>query len=174
MRFKLRFLPQRVAEWADKYDYPTADTRPFEIGKAAKARGYMDRDEFLELARWKTPRSRPQCQRNDADFVREVTAVALTTSNERMAIEVLTLLHGVSWPTASVILHFCSRHRYPILDFRALWTLSCKAQPAEYDFPLWRDYVQITRELADAMKIDMRTLDRALWAYSKANQPAGT
>ena len=82
----------------------------------------------------------------------------------------LTLLDGVSWPTASVILHFCSARPYPILDYRALWSLSCEATAVDYDFGLWWDYVRTTRELADEMGLSMRTLDRALWAYSKDKQ----
>lgn len=174
MRFTLRFSPRLIPDWSVEYDYPAADTRPFAIGAAAKSRGHLTRQEFLDLARWKTPRSRKQCERNDPAFIREVTTVALATPSERLAIEVLTLLHGVSWPTASVILHFCSHYRYPILDFRALWSLSCDAQPADYDYPLWQGYVQFTRKLADKAKVDMRTLDRALWAYSKAHQPKGS
>lgn len=33
------------------------------------------------------------------------TRVALSTPSERLRIEVLTLLDGVGWPTASVLLH---------------------------------------------------------------------
>ena len=32
-------------------------------------------------------------------------------------------LSGVRWPTASVLLHFGHRDRYPILDYRALEAL---------------------------------------------------
>lgn len=107
---------------------------------------------------------------NPPEFVREVTSIALTTKNERVAIEALTLLRGVSWPTASVFLHFCSRRPYPILDFRALWSLTCGATPAEYDFALWQAYVECTRGIAKGAKVSMRELDRALWAYSKRHQ----
>ncbi len=36
---------------------------------------------------------------------------------------VLRFLDGVEWPTASTILHFCGARPYPILDYRALWSL---------------------------------------------------
>ncbi len=172
MRFKLRFLPHRIGDWADKYGQDMDDAVPYRVGAAAKQRGYVEYQEFLEVARWKSPRTQPLCASNSPEYVREVTATALASSSERLAIEVLTLLRGVSWPTASVFLHFCSPRPYPILDFRALWSLSCDADPADYDFPLWQAYVEHTRALAKVAGVSMRDLDRALWAYSKRHQPA--
>lgn len=102
--------------------------------------------------------------------MREVTGAALAARDERFKIEVLTLLTGVGWPTASVILHFCDRGRYPILDFRALWSLGLARPPAVYGFPFWDAYCRCTRDLADSTGVGMRVLDRALWAYSRENQ----
>lgn len=172
MRFKLRFPPQRIGDWAARYGDEMDDAVPTAVGLAARERGHLEMAEFLQVARWKTPRTRTLCASNPPEFVREVTSVALATRNERLAIEVLTLLRGVSWPTASVFLHFCSRRPYPILDFRALWSLSCDATPADHDFGLWQAYVEHTRGIAKASGVGMRELDRALWAYSKWNQPA--
>jgi len=70
---------------------------------------------------------------------------------------------------ASVILHFKFPDRYPILDFRALWSLD-KEQPKYYTFDFWWDYVQEIRKLSEYLKIDIRTIDKALWYYSKENQ----
>jgi hypothetical protein len=39
-----------------------------------------------------------------------------------------------------------------------------------YDFDLWWCYVCTCREIAAQAGVDMRTLDRALWQYSKENQ----
>ena len=174
MRFKLRFLPGRIGNWADKYGDEMDDAEPIRIGPLAQRRGFLEQDEFLAIARWKTPRTQPLCASNPPPFVREVTRVAFATSNERLAIEVLTLLRGVSWPTASVFLHFCSARPYPILDFRALWSLSCAAPAAGYNFQLWQAYVECARELAQTSGVSMRELDRALWAYSKWNQPGSS
>jgi len=55
--------------------------------------------------------------------VREATQTALETADERAKTYILRTLAGVEWPTASVILHFCNRQPYPILDYRALWSL---------------------------------------------------
>ena len=93
----------------------------------------------------------------------------MATEDERARIQSLTLLDGVSWPTASVILYLFHRDPYPILDFRALWSLSLDV-PVQYRFDFWLPYVRCCRDLAQRANVDMRTLDRALWQYSKENQ----
>jgi hypothetical protein len=109
---------------------------------------------------------------NQPSFVEEVTRVALaSTTSPRLAIEVLTILEGVSWPTASVFLHFCHPEPYPIMDFRALWSLSADV-PAQYGFAFWEEYSGFIRAMASESRVDMRTLDRALWQYSKLHQDA--
>jgi hypothetical protein len=42
--------------------------------------------------------------------------------------------------------------------------------PSQYNFDFWWEYVEFCRELADTNNVSMRTLDQALWQYSKENQ----
>lgn len=168
-RFKLRFSPANIAHWASRYDYP-GDEEIESLGRRIRSRGYLRRDEFLRLCHWKSPRTQPRCEENSAELVASVTRIAMREKNEELRIKVLTLLRGVSWPTASVILHFGSRQKYPILDFRALWSFGVQVPPA-YGFELWWEYVRFARSLARRHRVSMRTLDRALWQYSKENQP---
>ena len=72
-------------------------------------------------------------------------------------------------PTASVILHFCDTRPYPVLDYRALWSLGY-SRPPVYTFEFWSAYTHFTRALAQSTGHDMRTVDRALWQYSKHHQ----
>jgi len=55
------------------------------------------------------------------------------------------------------------------LDYRALWSLTCPV-PKAYDHRFWTEYVTFTRALAKRSRNDMRTIDRALWQYSKLHQ----
>jgi hypothetical protein len=167
--FKLRFSITEVSEWAARY--PVADDAEIEmvIAPAARARGYFTKPELQTICTWKTPRSKPRITRNPKEFIGAVTRTALSTPNERLRIEVLTLLDGISWASGSVILHFAHNERYPIVDFRTLWSLSID-QPPVYDFNFWWNYTKYCRELADQAGVSMRTLDRALWTYSKENQ----
>jgi hypothetical protein len=130
--FRLRFREDQIQHWAARYEYPGEQELIEGPVAASRARGHLTRADFLAVARWKSPRSRSRCARNDPHFVEEVTRLALEPStSDRLRIESLTLLTGVAWPTASVILHFCHREVYPILDFRALWSLRC-AVPTQY------------------------------------------
>jgi len=172
MNYHLRFGPEKISDLAQEYSYgdQTSETRiVHEIGPRVRSSGFYAKSDFLELCYWKTPRTQPSCRRNDGAFIEEVTKIALGTQNERLRIETLTLLDGVSWPTASVLLHFGHREPYPILDFRALWSLEIDL-PGSYDFEFWWGYVVACRDLATRYRLDMRTLDRALWQYSKENQ----
>lgn len=84
----------------------------------------------------------------------------------------MTLPGGASWPTVSVILHLLNLDQYPILDFRAIWSVPLDV-PDQYGFDYWQRYVEFCRGLASAMDVDRRTLDQALRKYSKENQEPG-
>lgn len=163
--FKPKVNGSRVAALASHYSF--ADDQGVEaIGSRTKDRGYLTRDDFLTICRWKTRRSQSRCAANSESLIREATRFALSTPEEALRIGTLTLLRGVEYPTASVILHLCHKDRYPILDFRALESLSCDV-PAVYGFDFWWEYTQFCRQLADRWHVGMRELDRALWQYSK-------
>ena len=132
---------------------------------------FLTKRQLRTIAAWKASRSAGYMERNTARYLREATSIALTAASERLPIETLTLLDGVSWPTASVILHFFHRSRYPILDFRALWSVRLET-PSQYGFDFWWSYVRYCRVVASEHHVDMRTLDRALWQYSKERQPS--
>jgi hypothetical protein len=168
---KLRFHEKKIRYWADRYEYPKAETELIELRENVLNGKQLTKSLLRLVCRWKAPRSAGYAENNDNDFIKEITSFALNTTNERARIEVLTILDGVLWPTASVILHLFHSDRYPILDFRALWSVTA-AVPAQYTFEFWRPYVEFCRDLARRNNVDMRTLDRALWQFSKENQPS--
>jgi len=168
--FSLRFDRKDLPHWADCY--PVEEDKEIEIVIApqVRARGYYTKNEFQKTCNWKTHRSEPLVEKNPEGFIHAATQTALSTPDERLRIEVLTLLDGVGWPTASVLLHFGHSVPYPILDFRALWSLEIDKPPIDYDFNFWWEYTQFCRHLASEAGVTMRNLDRALWQYSKENQ----
>ncbi len=166
--FRLRFSPVDLPRWAKAFTDSQAAVID-EVSAGARARGVLTRPEFLALCRWKTPRTQPRCATNTAAQIREATQVALGTGDERAKIYILRTLAGVGWPTASVILHFCDTRPYPVLDYRALWSLGY-ARPPAYTFEFWSAYTDFTRALARSTGHDMRTVDRALWQYGKQHQ----
>ena len=169
MKPKLRFRAKRIQEIASRYDYSINEDELAGLRPKVQARGYLSKEELQQIAYWKAPRSSGHIRTNSDDYVHEITALALQAKNERARIEILTLLDGVSWPTASVILHFSHSDPYPIIDFRALWSVSLEV-PSQYGFNLWWCYTEFCRSIAEKNHVDMRTLDRALWQYSKEKQ----
>ncbi len=165
--FQLRFPVGEIEHWAERYEYD--DKAALSVFGAVKQRGFLIKDEFIAICHWKSPRTQPRCRTNSADFIRDVTHCALSTPSDQLRIEVLTLLRGVSWPTASVILHFFHSDPYPIVDYRALWSLNHDV-PKQYDFQFWQKYTEFCRSLVQQANASMRILDRALWQYSKENQ----
>jgi len=165
------FPTHQIRLLAGRYDYPKGDERPRLIGERSRAAGFYTLADFLEICEWKTHRSRKECRRNLEYDVREATSTALSPlSSEERRIKSLLALHGVSWATASVLLHFAHKDLYPILDYRALWSLGCDSKLQYIRFSFWWEYVEICRSLAWEEAVSLRDLDRALWQFSKENQ----
>jgi hypothetical protein len=175
MKFNLQFDPKEIHCLAER-DLSSLNEEEKEhereieevIGPIVQDRGHYTKDQFIKLARWKSPRNVPRCEQNCEDYVREVTRVALSASLERIRVESLYLLDGVGLPMASVLLHFGFKNLYPILDYRALWSLGI--EDPKHNFNLWWGYTEYCRKLSAKYKVSMRILDRALWRYSWENQ----
>jgi hypothetical protein len=170
--FRLRFPETDVAKWAARFpNNGSGDDGPDAIRRLVLARGYLTRSEFLTICVWKSARSKPTCRRNSAHRVETLTRAALATPDEELKISLLRLLDGVEWPTASTILHFCDARPYPILDYRAVWSLGLARRP-HYTIEFWLAYLAFTRDLAVRVNLPIRTVDKALWQYSKERQPS--
>lgn len=165
---KLRFPESNIQHWAERYGPQSTETGFVRLKPKVQKRGYLTKNELQKVAYWKSPRSSGHVEKNDPDHIKDITSCAFTAKSERARIRVLSCLDGVGLPTASAILHLFHKDRYPIYDFRALWSIGERND--DYSFSFWWDYVTFGRELADRNDIDMRTLDRALWQFSKENQ----
>ena len=163
-----------VREWARGFaDNPDDDNVIDAIAPAVRARGHFLRDEFLDTYAWKTRRTLGRAKKYTEAEIADVTGVAFRQTDEKLRICLLRTLDGVDWPVASTLLHVGLSPDYPILDFRALWSLG-STMPTYVNFEFWWAYVECCRELAAAAGVTVRELDKALWAYSDANQPSGT
>lgn len=167
--FALRFDKSAIPALASRYPAEGDEVIEREVQPRVWLRDYYSREDFLTVCRWKSPRIVHKCATNTAEFIESVTRTALSTRDERLRIEVLTLLNGVGWPTASALLHFGTRDAYPILDFRALWSLGF-SKPPTFDHKFWSAYTLYCRALGQEVGVSMRVLDRALWQYSRNNQ----
>ena len=180
---KLRFPESEICQWAEKYkteiakkdDLHRLETELIALKPKVQKYGCLDQEELFRVARWKSPRRAGDVCKNNPNYVKEITSWAFTATNERSRIAVLTLLDGIRERTASAILHLFHKDPYPILDFRALWSVGLEESDArkkanQFSFCFWRKYVCFCRDVACRNQVCMRTLDRALWQYSKCNQ----
>ena len=162
--------PVKIDDWAKRYLQDlTPKGRKAEdnvvdvIGPCARDVGFLTLEQFKEICMWKSPRPKHLYEQNEDEYIEEVTRIALSAPSERLRIQILTLLRGVSWRTASAILHLAHQDRYPIMDFRVMRTLG---QEVQENFAFWWEYVELCRKIAEKHGVTMRTLDRALWKYA--------
>ena len=168
MRARLRVPPRQLRAYSDAYS-PSGDPDLSHITRAARAQGYLTSEQLHEIARWKSKRRPDLVLANPPAFVREATAFAFNARHEYSRMYTLVMLSGIQYPTASVVLHFCVRNNYPILDFRALWSLGIQ-QPTTYTPQFWVEYTQLCRSLPRKHGLTVRQFDRALWQYSHEHQ----
>jgi hypothetical protein len=90
----------------------------------------------------------------------------LSATDEPGRIGPLLELDGVGVPTASTLLYCAFPSDYPILDVRALESLGVKSRSV-YPVSFWLQYLDACRALAREHGVSIRTLDKALWQYSK-------
>jgi hypothetical protein len=124
----------------------------------------------MKLGMWKSPRPKKHYEKNSEGSIIQVTSDALASNDESYRILRLQELHGVKWPVASVILYYAFPNEYSILDFRALWSLGIDRK--SYNLSFWSDYTACIRRISSDLQVSIRTLDKALWEYSKQKQPS--
>lgn len=166
-----------VRTWSARYPTEREPTRTLEleierklleeVGPAVATRGYYVRSEFLRVGRWKSPRSITYLEHNTDDDIEYVTRSALAAP-ERLQHRFLDVLSGVGVKMASALLMIPAPERFTVCDFRAIETLG---RPGELDTGFNPDdylsYLRLCRALANRVGTNLRTLDRALWQWSK-------
>lgn len=163
--FALRFPAELIGDLAERF--PAGDDAPLlGRGAAARARGHYTHAEFIDVCRWKTVRSGPRVASNTEAAVISATARSLATPDETQRMAALLTLKGVGVPTASTLLYCAFPEAYPILDVRALEALGVKPRSV-YPVSFWLQYLEACRGLARLHGVSIRTLDKALWQYSK-------
>ena len=163
-----------VRNWAKRCSSGVDDDKIIDaIAPNVRQRGHFLRQEFLDTYAWKTTRTIGKAKKYSEAEIADVTGVAFRQTDEKLRICLLRTLDGVDWPVASTLLHVGVGAEYPILDFRALWSLGSQ-MPSSVSYEFWWAYVACCRALAKKARVSVRELDKALWAYSEATQPKGT
>ena len=173
---KLRFCESEILYRAKKYSDSAGEGLENELTDKAlvnkvQRQKYLDINLLRNIAKWKSERRVDLIDKNSESDVKEITGYAFTSSSERVRHGILRCLDGVELPTASAVLHLFHKEPYPIIDKRAMWSIG--VEKYNYSFSCWQKYVSFCRDLSKSNDVDMRTLDRALWQYSREHQKRG-
>jgi hypothetical protein len=164
--FVLQFDPSEIEPLAARFG-DTDDSVVDAAGADARARGFYTAVELVLVCAWKSPRSGPLVAENAPGEIEAATRRALAAgATERERVDALTALRGVGVPSASTLLYFAFPTGYPILDVRALESLGANGR-STYSAAFWERYLAACRALASEHGVSIRTLDKALWQYSK-------
>jgi hypothetical protein len=166
--FVLQFLPSQIDSLVADRLTNVAEEKAMAAGCEIAA-GDFNRENLNEIVRWKmegvhlTRVMYYVDQNTDADIAHALSS-AITAGTEREAIEVLDRLHGVGVPVASAIMTTIDPVRYTIIDIYALRSFGISDAPtSSVDYYL--TYLRKCRELAQQLRIPLRTLDHALWQW---------
>lgn len=170
---------KEINDWAKRYTSAQTDAQKLveqylmSLKKTVRDRrtqrnpcGYLSYNELYDLVYWKLKRSR-WIDKNTEIYVRKVTREAFLLDDDWEKLKKLADLHGVGQSVASAILHLCDEKRYPILDKHALSAIGLDDDDIHGPrYPFWQEYVDFCRLESKRYNVLMRTLDRALYAYS--------
>jgi hypothetical protein len=163
-KFRLRFDPSQIPSLANRYDYES-DDGALNAGAQIR-RGRYARKYLLEIFEWKTGgRGRSRLANNSDQEIADALKLAIVAKTDRAAVAVLTGLNGIAVPVASAVLTVIDPTRFTIIDFRALEALNVNEANLTIDFYL--DYLEECRRVAQKHNVSLRTLDRAMWQWSK-------
>src|SRR5262249_7445156 len=149
-----------------KQDVACEDEKAAAHGKSL-VDGNYSRAAVEGIYRWKTKgRGISLLRRNSDGEMADALRLACSATTARSALAVLTGLRGVDVSVASAILTAMMPDKYTIIDYRALEALDTTgAGPYSVDYYL--AYLAHCQTLAGEYNVDLRTLDRALWQWSK-------
>ena len=158
-------------------DFEDAKTRSlFSLTPKIKAQGFLTKDQAMKILKWKSPRPLKHYDKNSNEEFRQITKLAFNQKDEKIKIHILTALTGVNYPTASALLMFYDRTKYPIIDIRVwkqlykngLVTENEKGQ--SFTLEQWIKYLNVIRQLAKENKLIVRQVEKRLFDYDRKTQ----
>ena len=129
---------------------------------------YLNLETLIKITDWKSARVRSYVQKNKEDYVKAVTKASFQTKNEKLKLETLTLLNGVSFRMASAILMFWFPNKYTVMDWRAwssLKELGFLEGELEDTFECYKAYNDVCIKISKENSVTLRELDKALWQW---------
>lgn len=168
--FQLQIPSSELRQYQVRYPF-APESKLDQLREVRIKLGFLTLDQLCEICEWRSSRRAALARMNSPALVREITAFAFAAKCEESRIGALTILRGIGFPAASVILHFCVDQTYPILGVHTLWSLGIKKPPMPYTIDFWIEYVDFCRRLAAQYGLTVRELDQALWQFSAEHPP---
>jgi hypothetical protein len=156
------FPKDEISALAARYTLEHPAGLLIEIGRRSRGAGYYTRDDFVVMC--ESANSSKHCGAGSTRQIEDATRIALNTTSERERIRSLMSLSGVSWPTASVFLHYTFEDQYPMLAQMHLWSWGC--DKTDINFAFWWAYVEANRSLRSECPVTMHVLDIALRQFA--------
>ncbi len=179
----MEITKEKIKEYSQKYDKHYKGTNDekvyYEMVEWCKHNRFLDKERFLKIINWKLAIKIPlkeAKEQNKNEYIQKITKIAFSSrgGEERIKLLLSPNLIGVGYPVASTILHFAFPDKYPILDKRVLWSLGEgwkeRGEKGNYNFDFWQKYCKKIEEITKTVSEDIRTIDKALWEYSKEHQ----
>lgn len=144
--------------------------------KPVEKRGYLTKEDFLEIGMWKSARPKNWYLKNSDKEIHDTTKQVFDTQFEKRRIDLLTGLAGVSIPTASAILTLTNPERYGVIDIRVWEVLyeyrSVTVNPTgtNFSFKNWYNYLAKLRYFAEKYQVKARDIERTLFDYHRRRQ----
>jgi hypothetical protein len=179
--FQLQPAEAELQDLAEQY-WQTAGEKEHELEKAAFEAGEAIRNGDYSLSnleaivRWKSERAVQVLIGNSNEKIRRALALAASPeSSTETAVKALLDLHGVDIALASAVLAAIFPERYTVLDYRTLEALG----HARHDVRFYEEYLAFCKRLAESNIVTpqselpaptpLRTIDRALWEWSRSH-----
>lgn len=167
-----------IAKWAARYpesniggDDKEYDLILSKVRDEISSIGTLSEETFLQIADWKSFHVRYKIDRNDFELYQTAILYALEVP-DKLKISLLCGLEGVNIAVASTILNFMYPDEFPIIDYRVTQVLREAAgiQLAKnMSYKMYHKYKSEIENIVNDTGYDIRTIDRALFAYHKLN-----
>lgn len=166
--FSLSFDEDKIKYYSARYSYPDNGI-PIEKIQSDVEKFGMSYKSAANVISWKTRgRSSHHFLKNSEERFKIIIGRVSHHESAESNISNLKCLHGVGAPVASTILSVMFPQEYTILDFRALHALGIPKK-LYYSNSFFPEYNAFCLQLAKKNGVDLRTLDKALWQWSKEN-----
>ncbi len=137
---------------------------------AARRRGFLTKSLFVRVGAWKSPRPRFRLEQNSPREIKRQTRLAFRAHDRADAIRALCRLSGVATRMAVAMLHWMRPNQFPMLDVRVVRSLGWEDPPSSENLDFYERFAEHVQAHARRLSIELRALDRALWAMDKENQ----